>query len=453
VDRFAIEVASGAAHGMLDLIGDILDIARIESGKLSLAPQRANLHELTESVARIFEGLARQKHLRLQRVLDAGVNRDVLIDPLRFKQIVSNLLSNAIKFTDQGEVRLSVRGEPDIEHGRLGICLRVEDTGCGISPEDQRRLFSPFTQATHTTQSARSGSGLGLVISRTLCEMMGGTLTLRSAAGAGTQVEILLDLPLLDALPTAPPVEAEALVPGRALSILVVDDYPANRLLLSQQLGYLGHRVQEAQNGVEGLHAWRSEHFDVVITDCNMPLMSGYELARAIRDEEHAQNLSPGVILGFTANAQPEEKDRCAEAGMDDCLFKPISLRALNACLASVTPDVGAPQPDDGIDLTSLEQLTGGDTTAIRALLEELVSSNADDLARLLHLSSRQDLPGLADLAHRIKGGARIVQAQRLIAACEALENACRGDDTLLLAQAVEDIRQAIEHLAEQLKT
>ena len=184
-----------------------------------------------------------------------------------------------------------------------------------------------------------------------------------------------------------------------------------------------------------------------------MPLMSGYELARAIRDEEHAQNLSPGVILGFTANAQPEEKDRCAEAGMDDCLFKPIGLRELNACLASVTPHAAAPQPSDGFDLTSLEQLTGGDTTAIRALLEELVSSNADDLARLLHLSSRQDLPGLADLAHRIKGGARIVQAQRLIAACEALENACRGDDTLLLAQAVEDIRQAIEHLAEQLKT
>lgn len=452
VDRFAIEVASGAAHGMLDLIGDILDIARIESGKLSLAPQRANLHQLTESVARIFEGLARQKHLRLLRVLDAGVDRDVLIDPLRFKQIVSNLLSNAIKFTDQGEVRLSVRGESDAEQGRLGICLRVEDTGCGISPEDQHRLFNPFTQASHTTQSARSGSGLGLVISRTLCEMMGGNLTLSSVPGVGTQVEIRFSLPLLEALPAAPPAEAEALVPGRALNILVVDDYPANRLLLSQQLGYLGHRVQEAQNGVEGLHAWRSEHFDVVITDCNMPLMSGYELARAIRDEERAQHLSPGVILGFTANAQPEEKDRCAEAGMDDCLFKPISLRELNASLASVTPDVGTPQPSDGFDLTSLEQLTGGDTTALRALLEELVSSNADDQARLLHLSSRQDLPGLADLAHRIKGGARIIQAQRLIAACEALESACRGGDTMLLAHAVEDLRQAIEHLAEQLK-
>jgi len=453
VDRHAIEVASGAAHGLLDLIGDILDIARIESGRLSLTPQRANLHELIESVARIFEGLARQKHLRLLRVLDAAVNRDVLIDPLRFKQIVSNLLSNAIKFTDQGEVRLSVRAEPDVELGRLSICLRVEDTGCGISPDDQRRLFSPFTQAGHSTQSARSGSGLGLVISRTLCEMMGGTLTLRSVVGEGTQVEILLDLPVLDALPAAPLVEDETLLPARALSILVVDDYPANRLLLSQQLGYLGHRVREAQDGVEGLHAWRSEHFDVVITDCNMPLMSGYELARAIRDEERVQNLSPGVIVGFTANAQPEEKERCTEAGMNDCLFKPISLRELNACLASVTPDAPAHEPSDSIDLTSLEQLTGGDTAAISALLEELLSSNAEDAARLLQLSTRQDLPGLADLAHRIKGGARIIQAQRLIAACEALESACRGGDTPLLADAAADLHQAMEHLAEYLKT
>ncbi|MBV4496471.1 transporter substrate-binding domain-containing protein [Pseudomonas sp. SWRI12] len=453
VDRFAIEVASGAAHGMLDLIGDILDIARIESGKLSLAPQRANLRGLIESVARIFEGLAWQKHLRLHWVLDATVDCDVLVDPLRFKQVVSNLLGNAIKFTDQGEVRLSVRGELNPEHKHLGICLRVEDTGCGISPEDQRCLFSPFTQAGHHPQSARSGSGLGLVISRTLCEMMGGTLALHSVPGEGTQVEVLLDLPMLDALSTLPPSQDEALPAVRALSILVVDDYPANRLLLSQQLGYLGHRVQEAQNGIDGLQAWRSEHFDVVITDCNMPLMSGYELARAIRDEERDRNLSPVVILGFTANAQPEEKQRCAEAGMDDCLFKPIGLRELNACLASVTPDALAPRPRDGIDLAGLEQLTGSDTSAMKALLEELVSSNAEDLVRLLHLATRQDLPGLADLAHRIKGGARIIQAQRLIAACEALEEACREGNVSLLTEAVENLRQAIDHLAEQLKT
>ena len=449
VDRFAIEVASGAAHGMLDLIGDILDIARIESGKLSLAPERANLRALIESLARIFEGLARQKYLRLQLDLDAASDRDVLIDPLRFKQVVSNLLSNAIKFTDQGEVRLIVRAQAR-DNERLGICLRVEDTGCGISLEDQRWLFSPFTQASHNTQSARSGSGLGLVISRTLCEMMGGTLALSSVPGEGSQIEVLLSLPVFDTLAEAPPAEIEALLPGRVLNILVVDDYPANRLLLSQQLGYLGHRVEDAEDGVQGLHAWRGDHFDVVITDCNMPLMSGYELARNIRAEERAQGLSPGVILGFTANAQPEEKQRCAEAGMDDCLFKPISLRQLSTRLASIMPN--ASPSTDGVDLTSLEQLTGGDTASIKSLLEELVSSNAEDETRLLRLFAQHDVPGLADLAHRIKGGARIIQAQRLIVACETLEDACRGGDESLLADAVEKLRQAMEHLAQYLK-
>ncbi|MBT2296161.1 transporter substrate-binding domain-containing protein [Pseudomonas fluorescens] len=459
MDRLAIEVASGAARGMLDLIGDILDIARIESGRLSLTPQRANLRELIESVARIFEGLAWQKYLHLQLELDAAINRDVLIDPLRFKQIVSNLLSNAIKFTDQGQVRLSVRAEPGADAEYLPIRLRVEDTGCGISAEDQRRLFSPFTQASNNTQSARSGSGLGLVISRTLCEMMGGTLTLSSVPGEGTQIEVLLSLPALEALAQAPAAEVEVLAPVRVLNILVVDDYPANRLLLSQQLSYLGHRVREADDGVQGLRAWRAERFDVVITDCNMPLMSGYELARAIRQAERAEGVSPGVILGFTANAQPEEKARCVEAGMDDCLFKPISLKALNTCLASLTqncaavPDEMAPPPvTRDIDLSSLEQLSAGDIGSIKKLLRELVNSTAQDQAQLMRLLARQDLPGLADLAHRVKGGALIIRAQGLVGACEALESACRGGDRPLLAAAVDDVRQAMEHLTERLE-
>jgi len=452
VDRFAIEVASGAARGMLDLIGDILDIARIESGKLSLTPERANLRELVESVARIFEGLAWQKRLQLQVDLDATIQHDVLIDPLRFKQVVSNLLGNAIKFTDQGLVRLSVCGEPGLAQGTLGVCLRIEDTGNGISLEDQRRLFSPFTQASHSAQSARSGSGLGLVISRTLCEMMGGSLTLSSVPGQGTQVEVRLNLPTLDTLADTPLAEDEAPAPLRPLNILVVDDYPANRLLLAQQLNYLGHRVQDAQDGVEALHAWRGEDFDVVITDCNMPLMSGYELARAIRAEERAQGLPPGLILGFTANAQPEEKQRCAEAGMDDCLFKPISLKQLSARLASVVPDAVEATGSPDIDLSSLEQLTGGDTHAIQQLLQELVRSNAEDGARLRHLFSQHNVPGLADLAHRIKGGARLIQARRLVNACETLENACRGAEGVSLDQAVEEVRQTMEQLAERLE-
>ncbi|KHA72485.1 histidine kinase [Pseudomonas chlororaphis] len=459
MDRFAIEVASGAARGLLDLIGDILDIARIESGRLSLTPERANLRELLESVVRIFEGLARQKQLRLVLELDAAANRDVLVDPLRFKQVLSNLLSNAIKFTEKGQVRVSLKVNPGTDEERLAVSLRVEDTGSGISVEDQQRLFSPFTQASNNTQSARSGSGLGLVISRTLCEMMGGHLRLHSTLGQGTQIAVEVALPTLPALIEVPAQVAEPAVARFALNILVIDDYPANRLLLSQQLSYLGHRVKDAEDGAHGLRAWRNETFDVVITDCNMPIMNGYELARAIREEEAAKALTPCLILGFTANAQPEEISRCQAAGMDDCLFKPISLKDLNARLAQATPQpvadiaqAAVAASADDIDLSSLEQLTRGDPASIKSLLGDLASSNDDDMARLLRLFTQHDLPGLADLAHRVKGGARIIKADALIKACEQLEAACNGLDSNQLTIAVDALQQAMERLAEQLE-
>jgi two-component system sensor histidine kinase EvgS len=454
MDRFAIDVASGAARGLLDLIGDILDIARIESGRLSLNPERANLRELLESVVRIFEGLARQKQLQLQLDLDAGVNRDVLIDPLRFKQIVSNLLSNAIKFTAQGHVRLSVRTEAGKE--QLGVRLQVEDSGMGIGEEDQKRLFSPFTQASNNDQSARSGSGLGLVISRTLCEMMGGRLTLDSTLGQGTRIDVRLDLTTLEPLADIAPVEDEPTVMSHALNILVIDDYPANRQLLTQQLNYLGHRVEDAEDGAHGSRAWRNGQFDVVITDCNMPLMNGYELARAIRADEAARGLPPSLILGFTANAQPEEKGRCLAAGMDDCLFKPISLKDLSARLAGLATEPGSGHPgfaaDDDIDLTSVEHLAGGNIASIKSLLGDLAASNEQDMARLMQLFTRHDLQGLADIAHRVKGGARIIKARVLIRCCEDLEAATRQADSMRLTETVDALHQQMEQLGERLE-
>ncbi|MDI3270805.1 transporter substrate-binding domain-containing protein [Pseudomonas sp. AL03] len=460
LDRFAIEVASGAAHGLLDLIGDILDIARIESGKLSLTPERANLRELVTSLARIFEGLAEQKHLQLLLDLAVEADCDVLIDPLRFKQIVSNLLSNAIKFTTEGEIRLTLKVLPASADEQLCIQLRVEDSGMGISSEDQQRLFSPFSQASNNTQSARSGSGLGLVISRTLCEMMGGQLQLHSVLGEGTQIEVLLDLPVLERLASVESPVAEISLSHQELSILVVDDYPANRLLLSKQLGYLGHKVVEAQDGAHGLRAWRNQHFDVVITDCNMPIMNGYALTRAIRDEEREHDKPRCLIIGFTANAQPDEKDRCLEAGMDDCLFKPISLKALGQRLdlvdAKAFPEEEHSEPTttDSIDFTNLEQLVRGDSAAMQALLDDLAVSNQEDLARLPGFLFEEDLLALSDLAHKVKGGARIVKAKRLIAACEQVEAVCDAtDDVQLLEQVVATLKLEMSELATALKS
>ena len=456
IDHDALAVASDASRGMLELIGDILDIARIESGHLSLALEPSNLRELLTSVARIFEGLARTKGLVLQVALDPLLDRHVLIDPLRFKQVVSNLLSNAIKFTAQGHVRLSCSGSPAVANGYLSLRLVVEDTGVGISVEDQMRLFNPFVQGRNTDQSARSGSGLGLVISRSLCEMMGGQLKLSSVLGQGTRVEVTLALAVASAAAAHHEPAALDAPPAHRLNILVVDDYPANRQLLTRQLSFLGHRITTAEDGVQGLEYWRAERFDGVITDCNMPLKNGYDLAREIRADERARGLAPCLLLGFTANAQPEETERCLAAGMDGCLFKPTGLDDLHAALASRTalPSVNEPQAAEAIqtiDLGRLLKLTGGDMDAIRELLEPLLDSLAEDRTQLPALLQQNHYAQLHDLAHRTKGGARLVEAQALVSACEALEAACEQRDREALALAVTGVQAAIDQLHQAL--
>ena len=458
IDRFAIEVASVSARELLDLIGDILDIARIESGHLSLNPKRSNIKSLVEAVTRMFDGLARQKQLSLVCESSPAADVDVLIDPIRFKQIVSNLLSNAIKFTNKGEVRLTLTVQPAHDAQHVSVCLRVADTGVGISVQDQSRLFSPFVQASNNTQSARQGSGLGLVICRELCEMMGGQLHLDSVEGLGTQIDIVMVVPVLEHEEHA--VDGHEPEPGigRSLNILVVDDYPANRMLLAQQLSYLGHRVTDAENGVLGLKAWRLGYFDVVITDCSMPLMNGYQLAQAIRAEEAQLARAACQIFGFTANAQPGEVERCLEAGMDRCLFKPISLKDLSACLATgqvqslkgINGDESG--RDDEIDLTYLKQLSQGDESMIQGLLAELATRNRQDLAALIELFVKDDYAGMAALAHGIKGGGRLVRARKLIECCEQLEAVCQAGEPQGLTVAVDALHSSMEQLADELE-
>ena len=444
-DRDALEVASVASRSMLELIGDILDIARIESGHLSLSLEPANLHELLASVARVFEGLARDKGLVLQVELDPLIDRPVLVDPLRFKQVVSNVLGNAIKFTASGQVRLGAQGAPVLADDQLHLRLWVEDTGIGISAEDQQRLFNPFIQGSNNEQPARSGSGLGLVISRNLCEMMGGQLHLSSVLGKGTRVDVTLTLALTTAVPANVPVPH--VPPARGLNILVVDDYPANRLLLARQLSFLGHRITLAEDGAQGFSLWQAGHFDGVITDCNMPFKDGYALARDIRAQERQRGLAPCLILGFTANALSQEAERCRQAGMDGCLFKPTGLEDLRMALASRTAGALTDEVEVAFDLSSLIVLTQGDKDALNELLTPLLNSLEEDRALLPYLKSPADFAKLHDLAHRVKGGARMVKAQVLITCCETLESVCERHDSDASDAAVEAVASAIEQL------
>jgi two-component system sensor histidine kinase EvgS len=234
------------------------------------------------------------------------------------------------------------------------------------------------------------------------------------------------------------------------LNVLVVDDHPANRLLMCQQLEFLGHRFNVAADGKAGFEAWKSQPFDLVIADCNMPIMNGYELARAIRQHEQHLQRPPCTVLGFTANAQPEERQRCKLAGMDDCLFKPLSLTALSQWVEGITPTVRAP----AFSLEGLHLLTGGNPTLNQRLLTELLNSTRLDRKALLALSESKDRQSLLDIAHKIKGAARIVQACRLIDSCEALEQVCNNrfhhDEVADCSKAMERAMLELEQSLQQ---
>ncbi|BBT14420.1 hybrid sensor histidine kinase/response regulator [Metapseudomonas otitidis] len=453
IDPASIEVAYTSAKGLLELIGDILDIARIESGRLSLSPRRANLRELVESVARVFDGLARQKGLVLNLDIDGGIQGDVLVDGMRFKQVLSNLVSNAIKFTREGSVSVRIHGE-DGESDQLHVYLSVVDTGIGIDPADQARLFQPFEQVQRST-GAMEGAGLGLVICRSLCEMMGGRLTLDSALGRGTRVDVELRLLRLDPIPLMEIARQEEAQARRRLKVLVVDDHPVNRQILAQQLAYLGHTVVEAADGVDALARWREQPFDVVATDCHMPRMNGADLARAIREDERQQGRVPVLILGLTADAQQEEVERGLKAGMDDCLVKPIGLDLLEEKLGGAPGASPAPvEPPAGeaaalFDLSPLAPLTGGDPGLAVNLLRELLNTNRRDLAALEEQVRQHDASALFELAHRLKGAARVIKATQVIEACEYLSRASvvERPRTEALEAGVEAVRRALDAL------
>ncbi|HGM5580563.1 TPA: transporter substrate-binding domain-containing protein [Pseudomonas putida] len=446
-DPQGLQTAHDAALGLLDLIGDILDISRIESGHMVLQPVATDLAELVRSTLRAFDANARIKGLTLQaRLPETPVW--TMVDPVRLRQVVSNLLSNAIKFTEQGQVEIRLTAQPQT-NGVLQVELQVQDSGIGISEADQARLFQAFAQL--DGQRARHGAGLGLIISRTLCQLMGGVLQLQSLQGVGTRVDISLSLPSAEPASAQPLPEPSDTRQAGPLQVLVVDDYPANLMLLEKQLCTLGHKVRLAENGETALALWQAEAFDLVITDCSMPVMDGHELTRRIRALERERGTQPCRILGVTANAQAEAKAQCLADGMDECLFKPIDLRTLKAHLPQASSTEAPPAEDaapaSGFDIAQLRHLTQDDVDLTRRLLEQLAQSTAQDLQALRELGPGHTSEQVLTLVHRIKGGARMLKVRGVVRDCETLEQALADEaPSAALLERLEANLQGLEH-------
>ena len=434
-DQSSLTIAHGSAKDLLSLIGDILDISKIESGRLELAPEPHDIAALTASVVTVFNALAREKNLRLEFI--TGQAHWVQIDGLCYKQILSNLISNAIKYTEQGSVKVTLASQAS--DGWCTLQLVIRDTGIGIDPVEQARLFQPFRQASQPEHIQQSGTGLGLMISRTLCESMGGSLLLESEPGHGTRVCVEMKLPLADAVVVpAPPAQGRVMEQGRRLRVMVVDDHPANRLLVTQQLAYLGHDATAVESGEQALRLLADTRVDVVITDFNMPGMNGFELTRQYRAQERRHGWRPCVILGLTADARQEQINEGQAAGMDDCLFKPVGLEALGHCLRQHM------QREEQADVATCMQeirqylgpLTAHQSTLMSPLLAEFVRASDDDLLGLQNAAEKGAAAQFLDRVHRLKGGARIMGTLQLVATCSEIESWVLDERTLPIALA-----------------
>jgi hypothetical protein len=328
-----------SAEALLALVNDILDFSKIEAGKMTLEVADVDLRSLVKDVITLVSELAKQKGLTLVSEVHANIPSLFRGDPVRLRQILFNLVGNAIKFTERGGISITVGVDPSafLEAEYIPIRWTVKDSGIGMTQEQLSRLFQAYAQADAATARRFGGTGLGLMICRQLVTMMGGTIAVESEPGKGSTFTYTTNL--LPAIQRAPSSSLDSTQRDQTAAsslprrILVVDDNEINQVVACKFLQKLGCHVEVVRNGKEAVESLARATYDVVLMDCEMPVMDGYEATRSIRQKEESQRTRRLPIIAMTGNASPEDAQRCKEAGMDDVVVKPISPASLRSVL------------------------------------------------------------------------------------------------------------------------
>ena len=325
--REYLSIIRNSGDNLLSLLNDILDMTKIEAGKMTFEVVDVNVEDLDKRVTGPFQAQAEAKGLDFVAVREGELPAIVRGDPLRVCQVIHNLLSNAVKFTDAGQITYTVRADR-LADDRVRFDFVIRDSGTGIAPEDLERLFQPFTQVDASSTRRFGGTGLGLTISRRMANIMGGDITVASTVGEGSTFTFTVEA---EVVCWAQEQEAEAIVAevegGQSLNVLVVEDHPVNRMILEAWMSSAGHTSATAENGQIAIEAADEQRFDLIIMDVNMPVMDGLTATRAIRAGEGPNRDTPVVVL--SASARTEDHQAGLDAGADAYLNKPIDFAAL----------------------------------------------------------------------------------------------------------------------------
>ncbi|MCA4920995.1 MAG: response regulator [Roseomonas sp.] len=457
--RDKLRTLHNAGKHLLELVNGLLDLSKIESGRMELARRAFPLQEVIQSSAALVAPDIMRKKLEFTLNLDPRLPKSVLGDPTRLRQVILNLLSNAVKFTPSGGSIYFIARQKEQERLRL----EVRDTGPGISPENQRLIFKDFVQIASMTQSEALGTGLGLAITSRLVKQMGGEIGCQSNSGAGSTFWIAIPLVMAEMPEKAPePPRPDPSMPTTQskLHVLVVDDVKANRDVAGALLASLGHEVAFAGGGAEALEKLPTEQFDLVLLDLQMPLMDGFATARNIRAMPDPLGQVP--IFALTASVMPDQIAAAQEAGMDGHIGKPLSREALAIALAGLRklpadqarrPDID-PEADPLPDLAKLDQrvlallkseLKGAAAGVVREFIVEMQTIRDQLAAEIAQVVPRAEV--IAQYAHRLLGAARTLGAIQLAQQVTEFQKLQLRDSSVLNAWNREVLRNLITEI------
>lgn len=334
-----------SSHVLGRLVDDILDLTRLESGKLTLNDQHFDLRAVLDDVVSTLQIIAAPKNSHIALDIESGFPATVFGDPMRIAQCAINLVGNAIKFSNASPESMARIAITVATHNDTHYLLSVKDTGIGIAEDRLHSLFDPFVQGERLDGKHTEGSGLGLAIVSELVNLMGGEVTVKSAPGKGSTFTLHLPLVVMRSDTAEPPGEMRAVSepasePG-SHRILVVEDNVDNREVLKMQLNAIGHTADVAVDGEDGLLKWRDGNYALILTDYNMPVMNGVEMTKLIRSEEEGKSPPSIPIIAITGNAIDSELQHCLDAGMNDYLTKPLTLASLKDKIASFLDPAG----------------------------------------------------------------------------------------------------------------
>ena len=436
-DKPLLKSAQASAESLLGMLNQVLDISKIEAGKLTLNLEPCNPHQLIMDIHAAFSTVAKKQGLLLHTSIDPKIAEVLMIDSLRLRQVLQNLLSNAIKFTAEGEVYFSVTVLADDHAGQL-LEFRVIDTGVGMGSDQIKLALQAFEQLPATQESYLSeqkrGTGLGLTITNHLVNSMNSHLYFESAPGFGSNVHFSVALARTSIAATRT-ANFDSLVssaknlsskqPGRkncGISALVVEDHPASRQILSLQLEALGINTCVCENAACALELIKDHHFDLMLTDQSMPGMQGSELAKQIRSLGNRDL----IIIGVTADIYAlDSRHQFLSSGMNGVLIKPLSLGALeNELLRYFETSQDPICTDETYSFDTFSKLIKDDPHQVIVILEEIEKVHVDTLIQLRSNSHQApiDEAQFQSLVHKVKGGAQLLQATQFTQACKELE-------------------------------